>query len=234
MKKIIYILCVLYFLISCSESNKKDIPYYEIYKIDNMTTDSDNPIQIIDSLLKIYPRSEYLHGMKIMELANLGLTDSAINYHNYIATKYHGINGSFMEMGFEQAAMIYQFSNGWLNDDYNFIKSLELDEYEVNIWARIGVALVNLDFAYKIDESKADILTDDAKQEKYKKGIQYLLSAYEINPTNNYLLMLLTDFYMDADSYHTAKIYLDEIDSDFHLEKIDELRVKLDSLLNLK
>ncbi len=232
--KIIYILCVLYFLISCSESNRKDIPYYEIYKIDNMTTDSDNPIQIIDSLLKIYPRSEYLHGMKIMELANLGLTDSAINYHNYIAVKYHGINGSFMEMGFGQAHMIYQFSNGWLTHDSYFTKSIDLDEQKVNIWARIGVALVNLDFAYKVDESKADILTDEARQESYEKGIKYLLSAYEINPTNNYTLLLLTDFYLDAGSYQTAKFYLDEIDSSYHLEGVDELRVKVDSLLNLK
>jgi tetratricopeptide (TPR) repeat protein len=99
----------------------------------------------------------------------------------------------------------------------------------VNIWARIGVFLTNIDYA-----NKKPTLTYEEREARYDKGIKYLLSAYEINPTNNYILLLLTDFYVITGSYQTAKFYLDEIDSSYHLEGVDELRAEVDSLLNLR
>lgn len=211
LKKCSIILLVI--LLSCTNNEEKDIRFFEISKFDNIIINHIKPLEFIDSMLSIYPKSEYFHGLKIMFIANKGLKDSAINYHNKVAKKFPYINGTFMTMGFAQAIMVHQFSNNWQDSDIDFLESISMDKAKVNIWARIGVFLVN--------NNAGD----------FEKAEKYLLEAHEINDKNSYVLHELTKFYIERRNYIRAQFFFKQIDHLYLPKEMKVLKSKLNSLM---
>jgi hypothetical protein len=214
LKNLILYSLVLLFFISCKNETKKDIEFNEIYDYDNILTNENKQIYYIDSLLKIYPKSDYFYGIRIMMLANSGFPDSAIDYQNIIAPKEH-IQGTFMKMGLAHAFMTYQFKHGWKDSDRLFKESIDADEKKVNIWARIGAYSINFD------------------NKEYSTAEKYILEAHEINNENPYILERLIYFYIAMHNYQKAKGYFEQINSKYFPKRMDKLNKKLDSLLKL-
>ena len=204
-KRFLLVLSLILCLISCKDEIKKDIAYYEIYDYDNIFANENKGINYIDSLLKIYPQSDYFHGLRIMMLGNEGLVDSAFNYQQLITSREH-ILGTFIRMGYDWAVMIYYFKNGGYLPNDLFLESIKYDTKKVNIWARIGAYLVNFYYQKNIYPKE---------YQNYSNAEKYLLEAFDINNENSYLLERLINFNIEMQNYPKAYTYFKEINSKY-------------------
>lgn len=202
----------LIFVMSCSKE-QKGIPYYQILSIDKKIPPGKAGINFIDSMLEIYPKSEYLYGMKIMKLAGLGYYDSA--YSLYIHTvDDQKINGTFMVSAFGYYYMFTQSKNGY--DEYMkkiFIDAINRDPHKINIYARTG--LYNICYHLK----------------EYGQAEKYLYEAYEINNEDPYILHNLANFYKNMNQTKRALHFLEKIDPKYKADEIQKLGITIDSLL---
>ena len=208
MKKIILILVLI---IGCSNNHKELLPE-EIALIDNYLVNHNVGIKYIDSLLDIYPDSEYLHGIKIMYFANKGMYKKAFNYQNNIARD--GIYGTFTTMGWAQSYKLLQERkyNLLLSTNIDsFKESIKLDTHYVNIWARVELADIYLKKGTRV------------------KAEDLLLDAYNINPTNSYVLEKLTKFYLLYNQKKEAKKYFNKINPNFKPKDMKKLREEIET-----
>ena len=199
-----------FLLISCE--TKKHLPINQIAEIDNIIVHEDKSLRFIDSLLQIYPDSEYLHGLRIMMLSNIGKYYEA--QHEQVVLAEKGINGTFTYMGWAHAEAFKYYRKYKSFSEYSiphFQKAIDIDHFKVNIWARMDLFMIYNEIGL------------------YNNAEHTILDAYQINPENSYILEELTKFYIDQGSIENAKIVIEKINPNYYPIGIDSLRTKIEN-----
>lgn len=213
--KICWCIIILYFfnIISCNKEIKI-LEYYEIPAIDNKIPIGKNGIKFIDSMLKIYPTSEYLFAMKIIKLISTGEFDSANKLYHDIAGEKK-IYGTFMETALGYYYMFGKTDLPGLNERLEkvFLEAIDHDTHKVNLHARVYLSNIYFDL------------------KEYGKAEKYLYEALEINNQSSYVFHNLAFFYYSTKQYKRALYFTEKIDPKYKVEEVTKLKISIDSLM---
>jgi hypothetical protein len=185
MKKLIIL--ALLTLLSCSTENEFDI--YEIPDFDHRFFKGDLKAKQIDSLYELYD-NDYFLGMKIISTVN---NQSVFN--EIMKEKQEKVySGTFSLAGFALKKIFdEQMNSGDKGLVKDLLKSIELDTFDLNIWARYGLSRI-----YKVQ--------CESREER-----DILLQAWDNDPNNPLINGSLCEHYINHSNLGEAEYYLEQM-----------------------